>query len=159
MSNEQAWYIGERAEALARVQLTRRKDLRVYQELNHTGVDFLVEISKDARNTRRVFGIQIKGQVEAINETTQQKTEISDTYTNQMNTDVFPFPICVFFFTMEDDRGYYTWLTEPIITQDGQPKLRVNAGEQAYPLMSLELSAIIEQVNTWYDALSKALAA
>ena len=66
MIRAQPWYIGERAEALARVYLTRRPDLLVKQEEADYGVDYIVEITKNNRPTRRIFGVLVKARIAPI---------------------------------------------------------------------------------------------
>ena len=157
MARTQPWYIGERAEALALVYLTRRPDLLVKHEDADYGVDYLVEITKNNRPTRRMFGVQVKARIAPITESAVGDREpfhfVSEKWMEEL-----PFPLCLFVFTMENDEGFYRWAVEPVITDTG-PKLRLNAGKELSRLDSAALDRIVAQVDQWYDVLLKALAA
>jgi hypothetical protein len=152
MKDEKIWYQDQRAEALAIVYLTRRQDLVVHQQKEDYGYDLLVEITRDSRLTKRVFAIQIKSKTEPI----KVQKLIGVTFDEWRET---PFPLCLFFFTMRNDHAYYTWITEPIVTQDNRPKLRLNTEAHLFELDTLALDTIVAQVNHWYDSLFKELAA
>lgn len=157
MARTQPWYIGERAEALARVYLTRRLDLLVKHEDADYGVDYLVEITKNNRPTKRIFGVQVKARIAPITEGAQDDRE-SFHFVSEKWMEEIPFPLCLFVFTMENDEGFYRWVVEPIVTDAG-PKLRLNAGKELSRLDSAALDRIVAQVDQWYDVLLKALAA
>jgi len=157
MTRTQPWYIGERAEALARVYLTRRSDLLVKQENADYGVDYIVEITKNNRPTRRVFGVQVKARVAPI--TAGAKDSLTAfRFAPEIWMAEIPFPLCLFAFTMENDEGFYQWVVEPIVTVDG-PKLHLNTDTELSRLDNAALDRIVEQVNSWYDVLLKSLAA
>src|SRR2546423_9045969 len=112
MKNDKVWYIDQRAEALAFVYLTRRSDLLVHQQTGDYGYDFLVEIVRDQRATRRVFGVQVNARIDPI-----QNPKLFNLKHEARKE--LPFPLCLFFFTMQTDQAFYTWITEPFITTDG----------------------------------------
>lgn len=155
MSSKTPWYLGERAQALAYVYLTRRDDLRIQAPHHDThGIDLLVELLRSGRSSGRVFGVQLTAQVAPLlhpGARIPQPAEIA--------VDTFPFPICLFFFTMQDNAGYYTWIAEPLIAESGQPRLRSGAGEPLATLDTSALEQIVARVQVWYDALAGELAA
>jgi hypothetical protein len=62
-----------------------------------------------------------------------------------------PFPLCLFFFTMTDNKGYFIWLIEPSI-EHGLAKLRTaDAKAWVQILDKAALDEIIERINAWYD--------
>jgi len=63
-----------------------------------------------------------------------------------------PFPVCLFFFTMEDDQGYYKWVKESGLTSKRTPKLALNREPELKKLTNREIGKIISKVNAWYDA-------
>ncbi len=71
----------------------------------------------------------------------------------------FPYPVCLFFFTMRDDRAYYTWLLEPVVTPRGKPKLARRAEAACEPLDNGGLDQLVSRVHAWYDALYADLSA
>jgi hypothetical protein len=157
MTRAQPWYIGERAEALARVYLTRRPDLLVKQEEADYGVDYIVEITKNKRPTRRMFGVLVKARIAPIIAGTGDSLAAFHFMPEKWMEEI-PFPLCLFGFTMENDEGFYQWVVEPSVTDDG-PKLHLNTGKELSRLDNAALDRIITQVNHWYDVLLKALAA
>jgi uncharacterized protein DUF4365 len=158
MKNEQAWYLRQRAEALALVYLTRRSDLLIHQQGTDYGIDFIVEIVKENHVTRKTFGLQIKARTTALTNNMIKQLKIRDLHFEQGREEL-PFPLCLFFFTMENDEAFYKWLSEPVITEDGRPKLRQNTSGDLNKLDTAALDTIVRQVDQWYDALFKALAA
>ena len=61
--------------------------------------------------------------------------------------------MCVFYFTVKDDKGYYTWGHEPVV-EKGQAKLRPRTEADCRLLDDKSLAEIVSRVNAWYDALS-----
>src|SRR4051794_21937901 len=61
VAGNEPWYLGLRAENLLMVHLTRRDDLIVsVPRSDNTGLDCLVSITKEHRDTGRVFGVILK---------------------------------------------------------------------------------------------------
>ncbi len=57
----------------------------------------------------------------------------------------------MFYFTVKDGQGYYCWAFEPIVTDDGQPRLVGHAATQCENLSNESLAEIISAVKRWYD--------
>ena len=66
------------------------------------------------------------------------------------------FPVCVFYFTVKEDKGYCTWGHEPVV-EKGQARLRTRTEADCHPLDDKALAAVVSCVNAWYDALSASL--
>jgi hypothetical protein len=62
-----------------------------------------------------------------------------------------PFPVCLFFFILENDRGYYKWILEPQINEQKQVSLHFNENDELKELNDKEIANIISIVNSWYD--------
>lgn len=154
MSTAEQWYIGQRAEALTRVLLTRRDDLLItpVHDDDH-GVDFRVEITSNKQPTGRIFGVQVQARLQAL---PPHALILPNGYALARATHA-TFPICLFFFTMEDNGAYYQWLVEPILTKEQQPKLSKATKNQVERLNSEEVDRIIGRVNEWYNSLYKTL--
>ncbi len=147
-------FIDERAEHLAVVYLTRRQDLVIERMTADYGLDMLVTILRDKLPTGRVFGVQVKGREKAFKDI----QEVSLSFT-QKETDYFqdiPFTVCVFLFTMEDDKGYYRWIKYPV--GESNQVLRSIKQERWHPLDEFEIGMIIDDVTAWYDAKSHSAA-
>lgn len=159
MNEQQPWYVEQRAVALALMYLTRRNDLLVRQEQDTDyGIDLIVEMVDHDRPTRRVFGIQLKARTSITAEEAATETFVSEPL-NQQWLEELPFPVCLFVFSVKDSVGFYKWLTQPVLTSDGAPKLRLNVAGEFKKLDTQMLGAIVIEVNQWYDALTIALAA
>jgi hypothetical protein len=143
-------FIHERAERLALVYLTRSEEIAVEQMQSDYGLDMLVTILRDKLPTGRIFGVQVKGR----DGTFQDIEPVASRTLPQREKDYFqdlPFPVCVLLFTMEDDKGYYTWLKYSSNSNKSLPFLEQN---QWRCLDSYPVKHIIEEVNAWYDEKS-----
>jgi len=159
MHEQQPWYVTQRAEALALVYLTSRNDVIIRPEHERDdGLDLVVEVVDNARPARRVFGVQLQGRVSIAAEETA-----TDTFTIQLKDQAWlerlPLPVCQFLFSVKDSVGFYKWLSEPVIGEDGEPKLRLTGADTLKKLDTAALATIVAKVNQWYDALVTALAA
>jgi len=159
MHEQQPWYVTQRAEALALVSLTSRNDVIIRPEHERAdGLDLVVEVVDNARPARRVFGVQLQGRVSIAAEETE-----TETFTIQLKDQAWlerlPLPVCQFLFSVKDSVGFYRWLSEPVIDEDGEPKLRLTGADTFKKLDTAALAKIVAEVNQWYDALVTALAA
>ncbi|MBF2025295.1 MAG: DUF4365 domain-containing protein [Oscillatoriales cyanobacterium C42_A2020_001] len=153
MTANQAWYIGQRAESLAVMYLTRRSDLTISgKNQDNLGLDFLVTINQGNDSVGRVFGVQVKAQSSA--KKVQVQNGVFDI--NLKNLDSrevieFPFPVCLFFFSLEDNHAYYKWLIEPVFENEKTAELVTNTKHQFYPLTTESVDEIVSIINHWYD--------
>ena len=151
MPDDNKWFITERVRALAIVLLTRRADLAVTEAKQEYDLDLLVEI-KNRRSAVRRFGVLLHGTLSPVDE--QQANQVLRPVVQRFQRSEPPsFPACLFYFTMQDDQGYYTWLTEPVIREHGRPLLRVHDSASVGKLNDAGLAHIVQRVNAWYDAL------
>jgi hypothetical protein len=152
MATKEAWYIGQRSEALAIMYLTRRDDLIVSRQNQEQGLDFLVTLLKDGAYSGRLFGVQIKATV-----STPKLVQRDNIIDIKLNLDSLqplaelPFPVCLFFFTLENDQGYYKWIIEPVSEGHKNSKLLFNKSNEFKKLTDEEIGNIILKVNSWYD--------
>jgi hypothetical protein len=63
----------------------------------------------------------------------------------------FHFPVCVFYFTVKDDEGYYAWAYEPVVTAENQLRLTAHAKAHCNKLSNESLTDIVAAVKRWYD--------
>lgn len=153
METKAPWYIKKRAEALAIVYLSRRDDLIISQSTPNEGLDFLITITKDGVYTGRLFGIEVKA-----TDSTSRLSKHNNTLKldkNRLNrVKIFkdlPFPVCLFFFILENDQGYYKWILEPKINEQNHVSLHFNENEELKKLDNQEITNMISLVNSWYD--------
>jgi len=150
--NFKKYFAGERARALAIMFLTRRDDLIIEDAKEGLGLDFLVSIARKDEPPQPRFGIVLKAAIVPV--TLEQAGQVvAPPVRDFQRRGTFPYPVCLFFFTMRDDRGYYTWLREPTVTKQGRPRLSVCAEPDCKVLDEESLSQLVETINAWYDAL------
>lgn len=153
MKTRAPWYIGRRAESLAIVYLTRRDDLIISQPTPNQGLDFLITITKDGVYTGRLFGIEVKATDSTSN--LKKHNDILKLDKNRLiRLEKFkdlPFPVCLFFFILENDQGYYKWILEPKIDGEKQVQLHFKEDDDLKRLDDKEIANIISSINSWYD--------
>ncbi|MBK1986112.1 DUF4365 domain-containing protein [Sphaerospermopsis aphanizomenoides BCCUSP55] len=154
MQTEQPWYIGFRSKALAIVSLTERDDLIVYRDTKDYDLDVLVSISKNGEDINRLFGVEIK----AVKSTPNiiQNDDVFNIEGADINVLLSRFtkcnfPICLFFFTLDNDNGYYKWILEPVIDNENGNKLKRNVSPEFRKLNNESINNIVDLVNQWYD--------
>ena len=147
MAIQEAWYVGQRAESLAVMYLTRRNDLIVSKQQEDYDLDFLVTILKDGNYSGRLFGIEVKAK--ASTPDLIQRNGAVEIKLNGASSSLteFPFPVCLFFFTLENDCGYYQWILEPDIEGQNNSKLLLNKSNKFKKLTNEEMSNIVSAVN------------
>jgi hypothetical protein len=151
-TKKDAWYLGSRAQSLALMYLTRRPDLIIQKSTIGQVLDLLVAIPRGGGYSGRFLGIQTRGAVSARKTGKNAISLPADVARKELSlSQDVPFPVCLFFFTMEDDVGYYKWIKEPSLGTTGTPKLMLNKGTELKKLTNRELDTIISKVNTWYD--------
>jgi hypothetical protein len=147
----QEWYVAERTRALAMVHLTRRDDLVVSKAVPGIGLEFIVCISKVKGDPSvRQFGVFLRGMKNAVTEAQLDKT-LCPTMQSFPRKGQFPYPVCLFHFSMDGDQGYYTWVAEPAVTAEG-PRLQMHEASHCQRLDRAALDEIVEKVDRWYDA-------
>jgi hypothetical protein len=148
------WFVAARSRALARMYLTRRGDLVVTEPEADVGLDYVVHIVKggDGEGVRQ-FGLALGGAVEPVTEGTLN-TMLKPLVQRLARAGPFPYPVCLFYFTMEDNGAYYAWIAEPLVAEDGTPQLQVQATATAARLVAESVDAIVARVDRWYDAFT-----
>ncbi|HLO88803.1 MAG TPA: DUF4365 domain-containing protein [Nostocaceae cyanobacterium] len=159
MQTEQPWYVDLRAKALAMLAVTCRDDLIVSKQENQ-GLDILVTITKNDQLTGRVFGVSVQATMSSSDIVQYNK----DVFHINFNEDQikffqeFPFPICLFFFRIDNNNGYYKWILEPVYEEQNFQKLsassnrlKFNKSNEFKRLTNEEIDNIFDLVNDWYD--------
>jgi len=154
MEDKKAWYLGERAEQLAIVYLSRRNDLVITRQTGRDlGLDLMVTLTKDGQYTGRVFGVEVK----ALRSHKQVRQDSSDEDEFQIEVrqmgipKEIPFPLCLFVFTMDNDEGFYKWIKSPIFELNKPSTLVIDETKTFRRLSDQALDDIIEQINNWYE--------
>ena len=152
------WFVAERARALALVLLTRREDLDVKETREESGLDYTVYLKSEAAVGQRPFGVYVAGTMTPVTLDEANK-QLKPVLRKVRTIGPFQFPVCVFYFTVKDDQGYYAWAYEPVVTEEGQPRLRPQVEAPCGELGNESLEAIVSAVKRWYDAFYSTITA
>ena len=144
-------FISERVRALAVVYLTRREDLIVTEETADVGVDLWVTLNLDDKEGHRKFGVVLKGSQKAVT-ADHAETFLRPSMQRTLRSGPFPFPVVLFYFTMEDNQGWFTWAAEPVVTSRASFELVQHGEASCRPLNSEAIDEIVGAVDRWYDA-------
>jgi hypothetical protein len=142
----------KRARALATMLLSRREDLHVEEVNQDIGLDFIVRFHTPGKEGLREFGIELRAAGSAVTKDHADKVLLPAVRQVQ-RYGPFLQPVCLFFFTMENDQAWYTWVAAPLQSEDGKPRLRSSDQPDCQPLDTQALNEIIERVDLWYDAI------
>ena len=147
--------IAKRVRALALMLLTRREDLLIDEVTGDIGLDYMARFQTVGKTGLREFGIALRGVWAAVTKEHADKV-LRPSLQKIMRFGPWSQPICVFFFTMEDDGAWYTWVAEPVEV-DGKPLLRSCDRPDCQTLDKKALDEIIERVDRWYDKMFSTL--
>jgi hypothetical protein len=147
-------FIAERVESLAIMHRTRRPDLTVRRATREDDqvIDLMVEITEPGRPFGwKKFGVYLQG----------TKSPVTVEYANKVLTASLrrffgsygepSLPFCLFYFTMDDNQGYFTWLADPVV-EDGRQRLRYLERADCTRLDRQVLDQIVERVKAYYEA-------
>jgi len=150
-------FVEKRAHALAMMLLSRREDLLIEEVVQaDIGLDYIVRFHTEGKEGLREFGIQLKGRWAAV--TKERADKVLRSSMQQMKRYGPSLrPVCLFFFTMENDGAWYTWVAEPIEWEDRKPMLRSYDEADCRELDRRALKDIIDRVDRWYDAIFPSL--
>jgi hypothetical protein len=150
-------YIGRRTEALALVLLTSRADLTVMSPPADAGIDIIVSIVRKKVHSFNHFGVILKGTTQEIHTARLANKVLNSRDSWKTTSASFNMPVCVFFFSMAGNQGYYAWLREPA-TSGGNARLPHRTNLECKPLDVEPLQSIVDEVNSYFNGLSKVLA-
>lgn len=118
----------------------------------------MVTIKKLGSYSGRLFGIQVEATAsnqELIENNGDGIVNIPKNFISSDSLAELPFPVCLFFFTLDNDQGYYQWVVEPVIAGKNISKLVLTRTNIFRKLDDKEINDIISTVNNWYDNRSK----
>jgi DNA-binding phage protein len=154
MNNEEPWYFSFRSEALTALYLTRRDDLTISKLEADKKIKFLVQIAQNSTisDISRVFGVAVKGNVSSTNLVQEDELlKINIGLDNFKLLQNLNFPICLFFFYVDNNQGYYKWLLEPVTENVNNSSLKFNEENDFKIVTDSEIDNIVNLVNNWYD--------
>lgn len=150
-------FIEQRTKALAVVALTRRRDLVInWLEDDSSGMDMYVRIGPPSKQQFvRSFGVLLKGTAHPIPTVKVATSEINKRIPPDRRK-WHSFPVLIMLFSMEQDKGYWAWYTEPSIEGDN-PKLSFPEKFTCNVINEKHIEEIVQIVDAWYDALYRIL--
>jgi hypothetical protein len=151
ITKQQQRFITERVRALAVVYLTRREDLIITEEKDDIGVDLWVMLNLEGKEGHRKFGVELRGVRTAVTADHANKV-LYPSVQGMLRYGPFPFPVVLFFFTMENNEGWYTWVAEPVVSAEGNFEIVQHEEAACRPLNTDAIDEIVEAVDHWYDA-------
>lgn len=150
-------FLSERVRALATVILTRHEDLSIAETKQSTRLDFHVYIEREDKPMRLAFGVLLRGVPSAV--TIDDANKILEPTMGQFRgMRKFTYPVCLFFFSMRDEKAYFAWLAEPILA-GGAPKLVHHDEADCVALTDEFIDRSVERIVEWYDAVEGVLIA
>jgi hypothetical protein len=150
-------FFADRVRALATVVLSRRDDLTITETKQSTGLDFHVYIEREDKPMRLAFGVLLRAVAAPMTADNANKVLVP-TMGQFRGMRKFTYPVCLFFFTMRDERAYFSWLAEPVLTE-GSPKLVHHENADCVELTDELLGQVVERIVGWYDAVEAVLIA
>jgi hypothetical protein len=158
MTNEsKEQFLADQVRALATIILTRRGDLTILETRRDTGLDFHIYIEREDKPMRLVFGVLLRGVASPA--TIEQANEILGPTMGQFRgMRKFTYPVCLFFFSVREERAFFSWLAEPVVN-GGAPKLVHHENANCVELTDEVLGQAIERIVGWYDAVETVLIA
>jgi hypothetical protein len=141
----------------ATIILTRRGGLTIVDTKRNTGLDLHVFVDREDKPMRLTCGVLLRWVLSAV--TPKHANRILRTTMAQFQgMRKFTYPVCLFFFSMGDERAFFSWLAEPVLA-DGAPKLVHHEKANCVELTDEKLDQVVEQVVAWYDAVEVVLIA
>jgi hypothetical protein len=139
-----------RARALTNVLLSGREDLLV-QDLSGVdyGIDYLVTQRSEKPGLRQ-FAVELRATHAPVTADTANRV-LKPALQGMARYGPFPYPTVLFYFTMMESQGWYTWVSEPVNHEDGTMSLEMQEEADCRPLNESALDQIIACVNGWYD--------
>jgi hypothetical protein len=151
-------YVERRAKALATVFLTSRRDVQLFEVGDDFGLDFLVRIRSehDLERHEQLFGVLLKGTASPLSTSNSASAHLKHR-NSPGNQHPFSFPVIELIFSMEGDQGYFAWRSEPVVSENGAPKLVLHKTATCEPADCKALDEIVERVGLWSEKLDSLL--
>jgi len=147
-----------RADLLAFLHLTDRADLLVDRLASREpGTDFHVTLVENGIATEKSFRVMFHGIAGSV----AHPAELKDRLMGEMKMDATRpgVPVCVFVFTMGDDRRYCGWVNEPAVNGSAGLRSWKPAEIRWRALDADAIAGIVAAVSAWYEAQRRAQAA
>jgi hypothetical protein len=161
MPNTIARYVAHRAELLARVVLTRRKDIHILAlgEKANVGIDLIAHIMtpNPGLPANPYFGVQVEGTANALEDRKAVNRMASQVVRETTTRPFLLAPIILMIFSTEGDRGYWGWVMDPIVNGGNSPSLHRVARMEMVELSNESLDDLFSRGISWFEAIGNVL--
>jgi hypothetical protein len=148
-------YVAKRAELLATLVLTRQKDVHLarFQAPQETGMDLLVQLPSlkgGDKGYQPYIGVEVMGTDDSL-ETEDEATVYANRHREDRPAGFCLSPIVLLLFSMDGDKGYFSWLMEPKVTKEG-PTLTRASSLNMTKITKISIDVIFRESADWYKA-------
>ncbi len=151
MTSSEAWFVGDRAQNLAIVLLTRFPVSVKRETNNDRGLDLRAAVDPDKPGFRE-FGVEIKGTTR-ISQLVDQHHHVHAERiraSRRLLKDC-PFPVAVMVFDVTTDEGFFGWLLAPVVSGARAGLAEVDP-VSVEPATNETIAQALSQVRNWYKA-------
>ena len=157
MSKTATSLIGRRSEAMSTVFLTGHPGVEVFGiDKGLSGVDQIARIHSDESLIQKTLGVIVHGTAKPLPTPKAADQFLKALIGSKKRHPTLSMPVLLIVFSMQDDRGYVAWQTEPVI-EGSEPKLKIPERLATQPATREVLQSIVNTINSWYDLLIKEL--
>jgi hypothetical protein len=145
--------VGRRSELLARVVLTRRLNIDVFDlDLgSEMGIDFLGSIRDEKVPGVLLFGVIVWGTPDEL-DTPEDAEKHVRTHRKKINKRPRYFiPVIVLLFSMHKDEAFFSWVVEPC---ENSSQLLEVPGLHFSPFDVKQLDSMTKRITRWYKRLA-----
>lgn len=149
----QPWYLAERAEGLGVIYLTEDARVEVSRSPDTlSGLDIVATLRENGHLGGRIFGVEIMaGRSREAGHDNPRPTAWPVPSSRESFFRDIPFPVCFFYFTVDDDQGLWGWIKQPEANADTGPRLTFSSRVLLSPLTAQEVTKIVSEVDRWYN--------
>lgn len=163
MTDTVARYTGQRAEVLANLVLTRRKDVRILtlKDQDDAGIDLIAQLLTPAPNlpASPYFGVRVKGTSNPLDDERAANRFANQVVRSMTSQSFIMAPVALMVFSMEGDRGYWGWLMKPSVDERNGPSLAKTERMDMAEVNASSLDTLFEDVTAWFEAMGGVLVA
>lgn len=148
--------IGHRSELLAKVVLTRRLNIDVFNldESGEMALDLLCSIRNEKARAFRPFGVLVWGTQDVLDTPEDVARHLRSRRKKHEKRTRYFFPVIVLLFSMHKDEAYFSWLVEP----SEESSQLVEVDELDFKVFDLkQLDRMTKRITDWYKRLALTL--
>jgi hypothetical protein len=156
-------YVAKRAKLLATLVLTRQKDVHPldFHATEDVGIDLIVVLpsigeSKYETPVRISLGVEVMGTDDSL-ETETAATAYANQHREDRPAGFFLGPIVLLLFSMDGDKGYFSWIMEPKVTKAEGPTLTRVSSLDMTKITKTSTEIIFHESAAWFEAMFQIL--